>query len=128
MAGSSLGGLISAYAGLHDSETFGRVACVSPSLWWDDQHLLREVESLGRPGVTRWYQDMGTLEQGRLVDLDQNRVDDAVDGLRRLRDLLKRQGMREGVDLMSVEGEGQRHHESAWAQRLPALLEFLAAP
>src|SRR5204863_342751 len=44
MAGSSLGGLISAYAGYHEAATFGRVACVSPSLWWDDRHLLREAE------------------------------------------------------------------------------------
>src|SRR5262249_49438001 len=78
MAGSSLGGLLSAYAAYHYAETFGRVACVSPSLWWNDHQLLREARKLGRPRVTRWYQDMGTIEEGATYDQDRDGVDDHI--------------------------------------------------
>ena len=126
MAGSSLGGLISAYAGAHFADTFGRVACVSPSLWWDDRHMIRDIEANGRPAVERWYQDMGTAERSGLKAGEQGR-DEFVAELEQLRELLLRQGFRDGVDFMSVVGQGHRHHESAWAERLPALLRFLAA-
>lgn len=36
IAGSSLGGLISCYAGWTRSEVYGKVGCMSSSFWWDN--------------------------------------------------------------------------------------------
>jgi predicted alpha/beta superfamily hydrolase len=41
--GSSLGGLISAYAGVHRADAFGLVGAMSPSTWWDNLAILDEV-------------------------------------------------------------------------------------
>lgn len=125
MAGSSLGGLISAYAGYHYSGTFRRVACVSPSLWWDNRHMIADAAAQGRPDVTRWYQDMGTLENGTMQDSNGNGVDDSIDELRAMRDVLIGQGLEVNVDLKSLEATGHRHNESYWAQRVPGMLRFL---
>jgi predicted alpha/beta superfamily hydrolase len=114
MAGSSLGGLISAYAGYHYSGTFRRVACVSPSYWWDNEHMRADAQALGRPDLVRWYQDMGTAEGSG-----------AIDDLRAMRDVLIVQGFQLGVDLTSIEAQGHAHNESYWAQRVPNMLRFL---
>ena len=125
MAGSSLGGLISAYAGYHYAETFRRVACVSPSLWWDNRHMIADAAAQGRPDVTRWYQDMGTIEGGTTQDANGNGIDDYIDDLRAMRDVLAGQGLQAGLDLESIEAAGHRHNESYWAQRVPGMLRFL---
>ena len=39
-----------------------------------------------------------------------------------------RRGWREGLDLRYVEAEGAVHNETAWAKRVPAVLEFLFPP
>lgn len=46
IAGSSLGGLISLYAGLHYPEVFGLLGIFSPSLWMDEGHLEQDLRSL----------------------------------------------------------------------------------
>ena len=38
--GSSLGGLISAYAGVKRPDTFGLVGAMSPSTWWDNRTII----------------------------------------------------------------------------------------
>jgi pullulanase len=126
MAGSSLGGLISAYAGYAYDATFSRVAAVSPSYWWDGRHMIAFAQSRGRPGLHRFYQDMGTIEQGGTVDDDGNGVDDHIDELRAMRDVALAQGFVAGDDFQSVEAAGHTHSEYWWSQRVPDLLRFLA--
>src|SRR5690554_734743 len=46
IAGSSLGGLISFYAGIHYPETFGIMGVFSPSIWLDEGALTRDLVSL----------------------------------------------------------------------------------
>ena len=117
IAGSSLGGLVSLYLGLHHPDVFGQIAALSTSAWLDDRLIARFVDALpGRP-ETRIWTDIGTHE-GR----------SAVTDARALRDALVRQGWREGVDLRHVEAEGATHNEVAWATRLPAVLQFLFPP
>ncbi|MBK9474630.1 MAG: hypothetical protein IPO18_20555 [bacterium] len=62
---------------------------------------------------------MGSREEGNLPDGDGNGVDDSLDDLRGLREVLLRRGFREGDDLLVVEDDGARHHESFWARRFP---------
>lgn len=129
MAGSSLGGLVSAYAGYAYADTWTRVAAVSPSYWWNDDAMIAFAASAGRPAMlNRIYQDMGTRENGATVDRDGNGVDDFIDDLRAMRDVAIAQGFVEGADFLSVEGAGHTHNEAYWALRLPNLLRFLIDP
>ena len=45
IAGSSLGGLASAWLACHHPETFGMAGVMSPSLWWDNNLLIKKVKS-----------------------------------------------------------------------------------
>jgi predicted alpha/beta superfamily hydrolase len=125
MAGSSLGGLISAYAGYAYDATFGRIAAVSPSYWWDGDHLAAFAAAHSHPALERFYQDMGTIENGSTVDSNGNGVDDNIDDLRAVKATALAQGFLENVDFKSVEAAGHTHSEYWWAQRAPAMLQFL---
>jgi predicted alpha/beta superfamily hydrolase len=114
IAGSSFGGILSLYVGLRHPEVFGRIAALSTSVWVDDRFIVRFVDALPAKPDTRVWTDMGTREDGS-----------AVADARALRDALVRKGWRDGVDLRYLEAEGAVHNETAWAKRVPAVLEFL---
>ncbi len=124
LCGSSFGGLMALYAAWARPDVFGRLASFSPSLGWAGAGPLAMVAARERPPV-RLYVDMGTRERGNLRDGDGNGTDDAIDDLRALREALLRRGFSEGSDLLVVEDEGARHHESYWARRFPAAARFL---
>jgi predicted alpha/beta superfamily hydrolase len=117
IAGSSFGGIVSLHVGLRHADVFGNIAALSPSVWVDDRHIVRFVDGLPGRSETRIWIDIGTREGGR-----------SVTDARALRDALVSKGWREGVDLRYFEAEGAEHNETAWAKRLPAVLEFLFPP
>src|SRR6266404_3173971 len=45
LGGSSLGGLVSIYLALKYPNVFGRVAVVSPSVWWGNNYIIHYVEA-----------------------------------------------------------------------------------
>jgi predicted alpha/beta superfamily hydrolase len=116
MCGSSLGGLISAYAGYAYDATWSRVAAMSPSYWWDNQHMITFAQAHGKPALPRFYQDIGTSEGAS-----------AVTDLRAMRDVALAQGFVLGTDFQHVEQAGGMHNEYYWAQRFPGMLTFLAS-
>lgn len=63
IGGSSLGGLISLYAGISRPETFGGIIAMSPSIWWADGKI---VEWILASDLNNWqgkiWMDMGTKE------------------------------------------------------------------
>ncbi len=126
-AGSSLGGLMALYAAYAESDMFGAVAGLSPSLWWDSEHLTAFADSSTFPMVLV-YADMGTEEDSGPNDDDGNGIDDNIDQLRRFRDVLLEDGFIAGEDLFIVEDEGGRHNESSWAARFPEVLRILFPP
>lgn len=114
LGGSSLGGLISLALGLEFSDVFGKLAVMSPSVWWNQRSILPRVNAARpRPHLKIWL-DMGTAE-----------------GLRHLRDtdLLHRRlnvrGWRDGEDLAYLRVTGATHDEESWAQRFDEVLRFL---
>lgn len=120
LVGSSLGGLISMYAGVRRGDVFGHIGALSPSTWWDGRMILREVATL--PSVTsrplRVYVDSG----------DAGASSDGVADTAVLAEALRTAGYREGVDLRYLVQRGAEHNESWWAQRLPGALAFLLGP
>ena len=114
LGGSSLGGLISLALGLRYPQVFGKLAVMSPSLWWDQRSILNLIRRPPhRPNIRIWL-DMGTAE-----------------GLRHLHDAdflhrtLVARGWKEGVDLLYRRVEGALHTEDAWAARFGDVLRFL---
>src|ERR671921_1471212 len=77
LGGSSLGGLVTAYLGLRHPGVFGKLAVVSPSVWWDGRRILGDVAALGSKTDARIWLDMGTEEGPRSID-DARRLRDAL--------------------------------------------------
>jgi predicted alpha/beta superfamily hydrolase len=118
LGGSSLGALVSLYLAFKYPQTFGLVLVVSPSVWWDDKMIVREVKALKkRPRVRVWL-DVGTREGG-------GEAEGQTRNARALRDALVAKGWKEGSDLMYFEAEGAEHNERAWAARVEPMLKFL---
>lgn len=124
MSGSSLGGLISHYAGYAYDDVFGRIAAVSTYFPWANRMMLAWAAQQPRPALARYYQDMGSLEFG-FTDADQDGTDDFIEDLRAMRQIALAQGFVEGEDFVSIEGESHTHWEYWWAVRMPDLLRFL---
>jgi predicted alpha/beta superfamily hydrolase len=110
--GSSMGGLVSLYTALWHPRTFGAVAALSPSLWWDDRVVFRDFGRLTRRPDVRVWLDTGTAEPGwETVPL--------------FRDTLVAAGWTLGDDLAYREYPGAEHTEKAWAARIGDVLRFL---
>lgn len=117
IGGSSLGGLLTMHLGLRYPTAFGRLAVLSPAVWWDDRVLLREVEALSGKLPFRIWLDAGTAEG-----------EETIENARALRDALVAKGWVLGDDLAYLEAEGGEHNERSWAARVDAVLTFLFPP
>ncbi|MBZ4415479.1 esterase family protein [Myxococcus sp. RHSTA-1-4] len=124
VAGASLGGLISVYAGFQMPETFGFVGCQSGSLFWPhdgvidrndgDAMILRAGEEPVVP--VRFYVDHGSPRAGCTRD-DEPGGDDCESSLRFVAALRGR-----GYGVAHWNDPGAPHDWSAWKRRLPKLL------
>ncbi len=116
LGGSSLGGLVSLYLGLRHAETFGRLAVLSPSVWWNHKSIVGFVNETA-PHLEhkpRIWLDAGDHE-GRVT-------------LRDTELLAKRLRANGWVDEENLHFErihGGTHDEASWAQRVGPLLRFL---
>ncbi len=117
--GSSLGGLISSYAGITRSETFGVVGIMSPSTWWANNVILSMVPMTpAAPRPDRIYLDSG----------DSGPSNDDVTQTAQLADAYRALGYSEGTNFKYVVQAGATHNELYWAERLPEALKFLLGP
>lgn len=117
IGGSSLGGLASLYLGLKYPSVFGKLAVMSPSVWWDNRVILRRLVLLEHAHRQRIWLDVGTAE-GR-------NARSSTKDVRLLRDILVSKGWRIGTNLHYLEVAGADHSERAWAARVPEMLKFL---
>ena len=120
LAGSSLGGLISAHAGVTRPDVFGLIGAMSPTTWWANTAIITEVQnSKGKtPRALKVYVDSGDSGPDQ---------DDAAD-TKLLAAAYVAIGYVEGQDLHYLVGAGHQHNEIYWAKRLPAALAFLLGP
>jgi predicted alpha/beta superfamily hydrolase len=117
LGGSSLGGLVTMYLGIKYPEVFGKLAVMSPSVWWDYRMILRKIVSVTHRHRAKVWLDVGCHEgsnpRGTLRDV------------RLLRDVLVRKGWKAGINLFYYEDPQGAHDEAAWARRSPHMLQFL---
>jgi predicted alpha/beta superfamily hydrolase len=114
IGGSSLGGLVSLYLGLERAETFGKLAVMSPSIWWNHKSILGFVNEYQGPPWPKIWLDVGDGE-GRRVHAD---VDQLYARLQTI-------GWKPEVNLHYQMVAGGTHDEAAWAARVGDMLKFL---
>lgn len=114
VGGSSLGGLLSLHLGLTHPSVFGKLALLSPSVWWDDRWIVRQLSiSPAQHETLKVWLDVGSAETRMLK------------GARLLYRTLIRRGWRPGVDLEYLEAPGALHDERSWGERAGLFLQFL---
>jgi len=116
LGGSSLGGLVSLWIGLRHPDLFGKLAVLSPSVWWNHRYILAYLNQVAPEIVHRpriWL-DAGDQEGRRtLADVDT------------LHARLGKYGWRDDIDLHFEAVAGGRHDEESWAKRVCPMLQFL---
>lgn len=117
VGGSSLGALTALTVGLRYPGVFGRLALISPSVWWDGGAVLRIVKDYRQRERARIWLDIGT-EEGE-------RPEGMVEDARLLRDAFEAKGWRESENFRYREFQRAGHNEHAWAGRFGFVLEFL---
>jgi len=116
LGGSSLGGLVSLYLGLRYATWFGKLAVLSPSVWWNHKSILgyvneRAPEIWDRPKL--WL-DVGDHEGRRTLQ--------DVEHLNRR---LKANHWLPGKTLHFEKIHGGTHDETSWSHRVRPMLKFL---
>ena len=114
LGGSSLGGLVTIYLGLKYSQLFGKLAVLSPSVWWNRRVILDIAASTPLAARPRIWLDVGTKEDTHTVA-----------NVTALRDVLLRRSWQDSRDLHFQVFDGAQHNEAAWAQRVGPFLQFL---
>jgi predicted alpha/beta superfamily hydrolase len=110
--GSSLGGLISHYAGIKYQETFGKAGVFSPSYWFNDLIYDFTFET-GKSDDMRIYVMGGTNESSGLVG-----------EMMAMMDTLLATGFAE--DEMNLKlAEGGQHNESLWRQQFAEAFQWM---
>jgi predicted alpha/beta superfamily hydrolase len=116
--GSSLGGLISCYAGWTRPEVYGKVGCMSSSFWWDDNDFQKNIVPASVPAkpYPAIYMDSGTGSLGEkectayTTEIYKQLIADGYQG---------------DVNVFQYVDEGATHSESYWGPRFHIPLEDL---
>ena len=115
LAGSSMGGLISAYAICEYPNVFGKAACFSthwPAL--DGVFIEYLKNNLPSPKTHKIYFDYGTIGLDSLYEPFQVEVDS----------LLMRRGYTKGRNWLTKKFEGEDHNEKFWRKRFHFPIKF----
>ncbi|HUJ63438.1 MAG TPA: alpha/beta hydrolase-fold protein [Kofleriaceae bacterium] len=117
LVGSSLGGLVSAYAGVKRPDVYSRIGALSPSTWWNSDVIVGDVAA-----------SAGSAEPAIVyVDSGQGDVDDESD-TDQLASAYLALGFVDGKTFRHVIQPGAQHSETYWAERLPGALQLLLGP
>ncbi|MBK8699930.1 MAG: alpha/beta hydrolase [Saprospiraceae bacterium] len=114
IGGSSMGGLISLYAGFHYSEVFGNMMIFSPSIWISEQ-VFNHAALFSPKGDTKIYLYSGGQESHSLKP--------AMDFLGSI--LKSRKNAHSMLDIMESHNPIGTHQEYYWGQEFPKALTWL---
>lgn len=140
IGGSSMGGLISLWAGLTRPRVFSKVMAMSTAVWFAEDggpflsanRLLGWMRMHPLPRDVRFYLDVGTEERSRGTDPSMSDSSGRpvsyprayVQGSRAAADALKAGGVPAG-NVRYVEDAGAVHNEAAWARRFDGAVTWL---
>lgn len=113
IAGSSMGGLMSLYAVTAYNQTFGKAACLSPSLWLNLEKMMEIVAKSNLLPDTNIFMDYGEQElSGHPVSRE---------ALMTMTHFLM--AKKANVTLRILPGGG--HNEASWEREIPVFMECL---
>ncbi len=110
--GSSLGGLISLFAGIEHQEVFGKVGALSPAYWFNPE-AFEHVANTGKEAEMRIYQIAGTQEGAQYVE-EMFEMDDQLEAA----------GF-DSEEVRTLEHADGQHSEWYWAREFAAAYEWL---
>lgn len=119
IAGSSLGGLISYYAGLKHPDVFGRIGAMSPSFWYCKNDLSDYVNN--------WTADANTAK-ARIYficgDSEGSNPSSMITDMQEFYDKTKSKGFLEN-NLKHEVVVGGAHNEASWAAQIERVYDFI---
>lgn len=117
--GSSLGGLISCYAGWTRSD-YGKVGCMSSSFWWDENDFQNTVLPASTPAkpLSMFYMDSGTSGGEKSCAEYTTQVFNHLVGV----------GFEDQVNVDKYIDQGASHNEDSWGKRFYIPMQFLYPP
>lgn len=120
--GSSLGGLISCYAGWTRSTIYGKVGCMSSSFWWDDnnyqQHVILENSPSTEIAYPSFYMDSGTRGGDETCAIYTSQI----------YDIYQSKGFVADQNLFKYIDQGGSHNEASWGSRFYLPMQDLYPP
>jgi predicted alpha/beta superfamily hydrolase len=114
VGGSSMGGLISIYAGLRYPSVFGKLMIFSPSLWITPK-IYFDAINFHQPYPTDIYLYAGGAESVNMVG--------NVERLKQILEARNKEGTKVNIEL-NIDPNG-KHEEWYWSKEFPTALEFL---
>lgn len=114
IGGCSFGGLASTYMGYYHPETYGMAFCISPSLWWDSNALVKQMEKDRTPKTkTKFWFNIGIKETDLMWPYT----------IRAAKSLLKR-GYQEGIEVGFFLDYTGDHSYPCWTAMAPSMFRF----
>ncbi|MFP4287551.1 MAG: alpha/beta hydrolase [Candidatus Izemoplasmataceae bacterium] len=115
--GSSMGGVISLYAGCKYPETFGLIGSVSGAYYVSPSAFRHCIKESDLSHIKKLYIDTGDEEVGGGNSSDYM-ISNAI-----MVDLLRQKLTQDRLQYQII--AGGKHHETDWAKRLPDILRYL---
>ena len=122
IGGSSMGGLMALYAGVHYNQWFSKAACVSSAVGFCIRPLMKDLRSCPMSPDTRLYLSWGTHEAWGIKDpTKEDRSSKTYGWNKRIAETAEASGA--AVSLFcQVEGY---HCEADWEKQVPIFMNFL---
>lgn len=122
IAGSSMGGLMSAYGVIRHNDVFGKAAALSTGLRWTGAHLARDLDRFVLNPDTRVWLSWGEHEAGGVCAGEDPSVgSQEARATHRMAGALRRRGALTRVHYHA----GGTHSEASWEQVVPAFMDYL---
>ncbi len=114
IGGSSLGGLISLYAGVRRADKFGKVIVMSPSIWWANGEIINYIKKT----------KIDTVKSSIWMDMGGAEGDEGIKYTRLMNEVLKDK-FGDSKNYSYKEFDGAPHNETAWSARIEHPLLFI---
>ena len=122
IGGSSMGGLMAIYGGVHYNSVFSKAACLSSAIGFCMRPLMADMKQNSRLPDTRMYLSWGTREAHGILDPEQeDRTSKTYGWNKKVADKAEAAGARVRM-YCQVEG---RHCEADWEKQVPLFMDFL---
>lgn len=117
IVGSSMGGVISAYASLARPDVFKKCAALSTAFWFYMEEFTELIESHDYSELEKFYFDLGEFEGCGSEEIDEWYIE-SNDIIYEL--------LKDKIDNLEYNFfEDAHHNESEWRKRVPLFMEFL---